>query len=554
MMKLHMLVYIKGLLLQTNSKQSISHSSLIGKNKNDNLLNSVDNNYYYQNINFSEIIQKTPALNFENDKYYENQTDPSKYEQHDPDFTKLFDGATYNTETGQYVPVADEILSKIGIQIPEAFRVYNNFGISKRGSITAIQKVENEIQKDSLENNSTTNEITYTYNELSTQGIYLMENATQNMTIKRVGYRFLPVGSNNYTYFTTAVNYSTNNVLWFWAMQDYLASSGSIFDQLLDNLFKDSTKTLYLNLKITYSVSSCTSEQTVKENEEAKFILYSGKFSTKGPAVKNVYNWKSSADDVEQFGREDDSFTYGNETITLTNPSGSGDKATSTVPIWNLKNITNTIKGAYLRTEEKEVVNNGETTIVKEDIYDTFEPRICSGNSTEEYSNLIQTKNISIIAQSSQTKPIFGTKTMYAPIFALGIENLNTNASLEKERVNIFQVEVLISNDQGNFSYSLNKVDFLYDLNVVYNNEKAAWTKWASEESGVKIYFILENLETDESHPKLDTGVVIFYSRSTAFGNKVTASYTVLGDATYAPGNTNGAKIANITNNTGTAA
>lgn len=521
-----------------SSKQTISHSSLIGKNKDDNLLNSIDNNYYYQNINFSEIIANSDSFkNYTSDKYYADQTDMSKYDStnpHDPDYTRLFNSNA-----------TDTVLSKIGIQIPNAFRVYNNFGISYRNSVKAKQRIENETDADSPEE-----EITYSYETINTQGIFLKENATQAMTIKRVGYRPLFMG--NFTYFTSAINYSVSNVLWFWAMQEHLAPDGSLLDKILDNLFTNSEKTLYLNIKLTYSVSSCTSNQTTKEGEEAQFVLYTGNFSNKSTVLKDTYNWKTQPDDVEQFAKEDSScFTFGPETITLKNPSGSGDNAQSTVPVWKLKNITDTIKGEYLGSEEKEIVNgDGTTETVTVDKYDTFDPTICSGHATEEYSKLIQTKNISIIAKSSQTKPIFGSKVVYAPIFALGVENLNTVDTLDKERLDIYQVEILISHDQGNFSYSLNKVDFLYDLNAQYDSSAATWTKWAREESGVKIYFILENLETDESHPNLDTGVVIYYTRRTSFGNKVEATYYVLGDASYAPGNTNGAKIATITNGT----
>ena len=122
-------------------------------------------------------------------------------------------------------------------------------------------------------------------------------------------------------------------------------------------------------------------------------------------------------------------------------------------------------------------------------------------------------------------------------------------------QMDIYRIEILISHDQGNFSYSLNKVDFLYDLNATYDSANATWTGWAKKESGVKIYFILQDLEAGDTNKRLNSGIVVTYTRSSGYGYKVTATYTTL-DTTlkkeppYVPANSSGAQSATITKDT----
>ncbi|MGM9858378.1 MAG: hypothetical protein ACI311_03915 [Bacilli bacterium] len=474
--------------LTANTRETISHSSIIGKHKDDTLLNSLDNDYYYQDINFSEMITAVPSLG---DTGYVNTQNfsASTGVGHDTDFTTIFN----NTNTN---------LEDIGIEIPNAFRIYNSFGVSPLDSINTRQLDEE------------TGEISTEIEPM--EGIYLKEDIEESITWKTVQYRFY-IG--NYSTMHTVKNYVLNNTLWLWAMQEYLANGDSTISDILGNLF-DGETTVYLTLKISYSVSNCEAAK------DTIFKLYSAGFSTKS-VPNDTYNNKLSADSIDQFGHANNSNITKKTIVTGTDESGND----ITTEEWHFTDMESSIAPV-------EYIDSDGNIQTKD-----FDPLICSQNTS--YSNVIQSKTISVVANTSSSSSFFNRST-YAPLFGLGLEGINgTNAQLD-----IYRIEILISHDQGNFSYSLDKVDFLYDLNATYDSSAATWTGWAKKESGVKIYFILQDLEDGDTNTNLNTGVVITYTRSSGYGYRVTATYTVLGDASYAPTNTSGAQTATITDGT----
>lgn len=476
--------------LTANTRETISHSSIIGKHKDDTLLNSLDNNYYYQDVNFSQMITDVDSLGATG--YIESQKfSATDGVGHDTDYTTIFN----NTNSG---------LENTGIEIPNAFRVYNNFGVSPVDSIDTYQLDEE------------TGEISTEIEPM--EGIYLKEDIEESITWKTVQFRrysFLP-----YQTMHTVKNYVLNNTLWLWAMQEYLSNGNTTLETILGNLF-DSQTTIYLTLKISYSVSNCESAKNTK------FKLYSANFSTN--AVPNdTYNDKWSSNSIPQFGHADDSNITKQKIQTGTDSEGK--------PIyteyWHFTDIGSSIAPV-------EYIDSDGNVQTKD-----FDPLICSQHTN--YTNVLQTKTISVQANTTSSNSIFNRST-YAPIFGLGVEGINGTGA----RLDIYRVEILISHNQGNFSYSLDKVDFLYDLKATYDSTNATWTGWAKKESGVKIYFILQDLEAGDTNKNLNTGVVITYTRSSGYGYKVTATYTTLGDASYKPTNTNGAQRATIKNGTG---
>ena len=196
---------------------------------------------------------------------------------------------------------------------------------------------------------------------------------------------------------------------------------------------------------------------------------------------------------------------------------------------WQFTDVTNQIADVSYPDE------NGIEQI------EPFNKLLCPGGTNN--SNIIQSKTISIQTNSQTMVSWFGKSVTYSPMFALGLEGISGT----KTQMDLYRAEVLISYDQGNFSYSLNKVDFLYDIINAKYTEGAGWTGWAKKESGVKIYFILQDFDLQNTNDSLSNGVVITYTRSSGYGYKVTATYTILGDDSYKPSNTSGAQPATIT-------
>ena len=473
--------------ITANSRETISHSSIIGKHKDDTLLNSLDNNYYYQDINFSQIIETVPTLYTDVtyvDTHNFNTTTETK---HDTDHTTLFD----NTQSG---------LKDIGIQIPKAFRIYNGFGVNPLNS-----KIVKTYDED-------TNTIIDEPMEM--EGIYLKENMTEIINYKPITYTTI-TGKKDAK---TVTNYDVDNAIWIFTNSTFLNSQG-IWGSILDTLFGEKNIPVYITIKLSYSVSNCTAANA----HNTKFTLKAANFSDKNVPAKDNIGFVWGKDYIDQFGDSD----YSNVSKT-TDASGT--------EIWNFKSYDDQIAPVQYLDEN----GNPQT---KE-----FNPLVCSTNSNttltgEELKDVILTKTISVQSNSKTNAPLFGKTVTYSPLFILGLDKIEEAGA----QVDIYRIELLISFDQGNFSYSLDKVDFLYDLNATYDSSAATWTGWAKKESGVKIYFILQDLEADDTNTNLNTGVVITYTRSSGYGYKVTATYTVLGDNTYVPTNTSGAQRATIT-------
>ena len=482
--------------ITANKKQTISHSSLIGKHKDDTLLNSLDNNFYYQEVDFSNMIEthynKTytedkpaPEGNFKSygEGYYETHNYKETDTKHDIDNSDIFD----NTNT---------YLEDIGIEIPDAFRIYNDFGVSHINSININGALDEETQ-----------EVDYTTTD-QLEGIYFDKNMTNRIVSKEFTYK---AGWNQTTTAHTVLNYDVNNALWIFTNKNFLKSGDSIWSSILDSLFADSNITVYVTVKLTYSVPKCTA-CNAREGKETKLSLKYARFSDFDPPGN--YGYVMGKDYIKQFGDSDYSDMY--------KPTENG------VENWYFNDYNNNIEQAKYTDENGNVLINDDYRL------------ICpKGN---DYSNIIMTKTITVQSTSKVVKPLLGDTITYSPLFILGLENIEGTNS----RIDIYKVELLISFDQGNFSYSLNRVDFLYEINNLSYTSGAGWSNWPKE-SGVKIYFILQDLEEGDTNTNLNTGVVINYTRSTGYSNRVTATYTVLGDASYAPANTTGAQSAKIT-------
>ena len=465
--------------ITANTRQTISHSSLIGKHKDDDLLNSLTNNYYYQDINFSEIIETKPSLS--NVGYVNSQNfSASTGVGHDTDYTTIFNSNS------------DALLEDIGIKIPDAFRIYNGFGVSQKDSVH-VKMVDEEtgVIPDEI---------------YDLEGIYLQEDFEHSVKWKKVHYSALwGIIQGD---FHTCQNYTMSNALWLWTNKDNL-----IYDNVISNILQGlfgSSETVYLTLKISYSVSDCVAAK------DATFTLYQSSFST-NPVPGNSVSGTGEAN-VAQFARSS------NFTRNL-DPNGDGDESDQ---VWTFNDFNSNISDVETLDE------NGNPVMVP------FDPLICSSTSN---SNVVQSKTISVEAQTKSNTGIFADTSTYSPLFGLGLKGINGTGA----RMDIFRVEILISHDQGNFSYSLNKVDFLYNLNATYDSSAATWTGWAKKESGVKIYFILQDL--GENDTNLSNGIKIVYTRSSGYGYKVTATYynQVNADASYVPNNTNGTQKATIT-------
>ena len=461
--------------ITANSRETISHSSLIGKHKDDNLLNSLTNNFYYQDINFSNMIETVPDIG--NTGYVNSHSfNTSTQTKHDTDFTNIFN----NDQAG---------LQDIGIEIPQAFRIYNNFGVSPLNS-----KVVRMLDED-------TNEISTETAEM--EGIYLKEDMTDIINYKLIRY--------GWNEGHTVTNYDVDNAIWIFTRKEFLNSEG-IWGSILDSLFGDKNSPVYITIKLSYSVSDCT-----KANN-SKLTLRTASFSDY--SVPND-TWKPDKDYLKQFGDSDKS-----NIAKTQNADGS--------QTWNFTNYDNQI--APVETLD----DAGNVQKIP------FDPLICCGNSS--LSNVEMTKTISVQSNSTTNAPLFGKTITYSPLFILGLDGIDGTGA----QMDIYRIEILISHDQGNFSYSLNKVDFLYDVNAIYDSANATWTGWAKKESGVKIYFILQDLEAGDTNTKLNSGIVVTYTRSSSYGYKVTATYTTLdttlkNDPPYVPSNSSGAQTATIT-------
>ena len=468
--------------ITANSRQTISHSSLIGKHKDDDLLNSLANNYYYQDINFSEMIEKKPSLG--NTGYV--NIDPTKYDTYnsandfsgqDRDYTNIFN----NTQEG---------LEDIGIQIPDAFRIYSGFGVTPVNDIGAYEEIVNE-------DTGNTEKI---YHEM--EGIYFNSDIEQAMGYKTSKYGlFYPR-----TDITTLKYFSLNNCLCLWTLREYLSNSNKWYGQILDSLLGNTNTPVYLTIKLTYSVPNCVSAK------DTAFKLYMAALAN-NPVPPDRITGHIDKATIPQIGDSDNSYID-----RTTDPSK-----------WQFTDVTNQIADVSYIDE------NGIEQI------EPFNKLLCSGDTNN--SNIIQSKSISIQTNSQTMVSWFGKSVTYSPMFALGLEGISGT----KTQMDLYRAEVLISYDQGNFSYSLNKVDFLYDIINAKYTEGAGWTGWAKKESGVKIYFILQDFDPENTNDSLSNGVVITYTRSSGYGYKVTATYTVLGDDSYKPSNTSGAQAATIT-------
>ena len=516
--------------LTINSRETISFSSLFGRTKDDNLLNSMDNQYYYQDVNFDTIMDKRPDLA---GKKLADEGTPKSTQ-----FSNTANGVTYNYPN-QY-PFSDNVtsngtkgsevdtgytsvfnstqsgLEEDGILIPTAFRLYG--------------EVATNVHKD-----ASNSEVFYAeedgviYNqpgeELKLNSFYYTKDLYEHIQGKII--RIKPtLGSA--AFYRRGAYFSINNCIWLYPAKTALQTGNTSLNDILETFFGKNAGESYITLKVTYSVNNC---QTAVNNDTefvVKNTLFNANYNIPNDNFTPFIN--AGADGTIKAILSNSGIDESTDPNYSVSPSTDPNSAPT--GYWHFIEATKDIADVESSDSDGNVIST------------KFNPDVCTNSN---YSKVLQTKIISLIKNTQTSGSGIGAlingTAEYDPLLLIGFKNLSGTDN----KINIVRTEILISYDQGNFTYSLNKVDFLYDLNASYDSSQGTWTNWAKKESGVKIYICLQDLESGDTNTNLNTGVVVTYTRSSTYSYRVTATYTVLGDASYAPSNTSGAAAATIT-------